>query len=175
MSEGKHCTEKTLILIRHAPTAGNQSKRYVGMRTDESISDSGRDLLAERAGSFRKITDGAVWFAGPMKRCMETAKVLAGGEKPVLIDAFREIDFGDFEGKTYEELSGDPAYQAWIDSGGMIPFPGGEERENYVNLQIQGFETLLGILGKKEKAAVICNGGTIMAIMSTLSGGAYFD
>ena len=175
MSNGMQTGEKTLILIRHAPTAGNQSRRYVGMRTDESSSDSGRDLLAEQADRLRKITNGAVWFTGPMKRCRETAEVISHGGTPIVIEAFREIDFGDFEGKTYEELSSDPAYQAWIDSGGEIPFPGGERKEDYVNLQMQGLNTLLYDLGNRQKAVLICHGGTIMAIMSTLTGGAYFD
>ncbi len=175
MSGSRHDTEKTLILIRHAPTAGNQSRRYVGMRTDESISDRARTLLAAKKEPICALTRGAVWFSGPMKRCRETAALLIPDGKPVLIDAFREIDFGDFEGKTYEELSGDPAYQAWIDSGGMSHIPGGEGIRDYVNLQEHGLHVLLKELGERRKAAVICHGGTIMAIMSVLTGGAYFD
>ncbi|MCR4705594.1 MAG: histidine phosphatase family protein [Lachnospiraceae bacterium] len=175
MREGRQNTEKTLILIRHAATSGNQNGCYIGKRTDESLSESGRNQAADMRDRFKTLAEGAIWFSGPMKRCVETAKVFAPEETPVVIDAFREIDFGDFEGKTYKELSGDHAYQAWIDSGGNLPFPGGEKREDYVNLQLQGFRSLLNRLGDRSKAAVICHGGTIMAIMSDLTGGAYFD
>ena len=43
----------------------------------------------------------------------------------------KECDFGDFENKNYKELSGNPDYQAWIDSGGTLPFPGGEDSEAF--------------------------------------------
>ena len=54
---------------------------------------------------------------------------LAQKECPLL----KECDFGDFENKNYKELSGNPDYQAWIDSGGALPFPGGEDPEGFRN------------------------------------------
>ena len=62
-----------------------------------------------------------------MRRCIQTAKILYPGRAQVKIEEFRECDFGSFEGKNYQDLSGDPVYQAWIDSGGTLGFPGGEE------------------------------------------------
>ena len=58
------------------------------------------------------------------------------------------MDFGEFEGKNYIELQKDPNYQAWIDSNGTLPFPGGESREAFIKRCEQGFyRMLVGIKG----------------------------
>ena len=53
------------------------------------------------------------------------------------------MDFGAFEGHNYQELSGDPAYQRWIDSGGTLPFPEGESREEFIRRNVAGYEKML--------------------------------
>ncbi|MFR2606513.1 MAG: hypothetical protein ACLTAX_15870 [Waltera sp.] len=47
------------------------------------------------------------------------------------------------EGHNYQELSGDPAYQRWIDSGGTLPFPEGESREEFIRRNVAGYEKML--------------------------------
>lgn len=61
-----------------------------------------------------------------MKRCMETAKLIFK-ENFYEVEELRECDFGIFENKNYKELSDCPEYQAWIDSGGTMTFPGRRE------------------------------------------------
>lgn len=97
------------------------------------------------------------------------------------------MDFGEFEGKNYIELQKNPNYQAWIDSNGTLPFPGGESREAFIKRCEQGFyRMLIGIKGRLQKmdekqpaskitAGAVVHGGTIMAILSSFYGGDYFD
>lgn len=97
------------------------------------------------------------------------------------------MDFGEFEGKNYIELQKNPNYQAWIDSNGTLPFPGGESRETFIKRCEQGFyRMLIGIKGRLQKmdekqpsskitAGAVVHGGTIMAILSSFYGGDYFD
>ena len=169
-----------LALIRHGMTASNSEKRYLG-RTNEPLSEEGRRLLLLRkeqgcypAASFL--------FSGPMTRCLQTGRLLYPEKTPLLIPEWTEMDFGEFEGKNYRELSGDARYQAWIDSGGLLPFPGGESREAFLLRCRKGLERLLRMLEKKgpgemagNMAAAIVHGGTIMALLSALCGGDYFD
>ena len=68
-------------------------------------------------------------FVSPMLRCRQTAEILFPQIPQIEIDPWREMDFGEFEGKNYAQLNGDLRYQAWIDSGGTLAFPGGESRE----------------------------------------------
>ena len=60
-----------------------------------------------------------------------------------IIEEFRETDFGAFEGKNHRELDGNEDYQAWIDSMGELPFPGGESRAEVKSRVMRGFRRML--------------------------------
>lgn len=78
-----------------------------------------------------------------------------------IVWGLQECDFGAFEGKNYQELSGDTSYQAWIDSGGTLAFPEGESREGFVRRCCAALETALQSRQESHIAAVV-HGGTIM-------------
>ena len=156
-----------IYLIRHGATAGNAEKRYIG-RTDEPLSEQGRAELGKK--QFPNIgTVGTVGTCGtvvcsPMKRCTETAELLFG-HVTLVCEKLRECDFGRFEGHNYAELNGDPDYQAWIDSGGTMPFPEGEPPEEFRKRCCEGFTETLEKLGEQESVAFVVHGGTIMSIL----------
>ena len=154
-----------ITLIRHGKTAGNLRGAYVG-RTDESLCEEGRDALLQR-----RTAKADMIFSSPMKRCVETVGILYPGQHPVLVEKLRECDFGRFEGKTWQELSGDPEYQAWIDSGGMAPFPEGESHEAFEKRCCEGFSEVYRQCREKgcQRAAIVAHGGTIMALLDAWS------
>ena len=117
-----------LTLIRHGATLSNKEGRYLG-KTDETLSPDGIGAL-EKSVTDRSYPTADVLFSGPMKRCLETAQILYPGQTPIIIPEWTEMDFGAFEGHNYQELSKDPNYQRWIDSGGTLPFPEGESRKS---------------------------------------------
>lgn len=163
-----------ILLLRHSKTLGNVQGRYIGSRTDEPLCQEGIKLLAGRT-----CPDVQAVYASPLKRCVETAKLIwpEYAEQMILEPEFRECDFGDFENKNYEELNGTPDYQAWIDSGGTLPFPGGESMEQFKERCQRAFEKLVQEIEELEvrtapglslsvfRAAVVVHGGTIMAIL----------
>lgn len=173
-----------LWLIRHGMTPGNALGKYVG-RTDEPLSARGRDILAKRqAGGF--YPDLEYVYVSPMKRCRETAAVIFPAAGLHVLEGMQECDFGDFEYKNYEELNGQPAYQAWIDSGGTAGFPGGETLLGFQDRVIQAFDDMIELLiekyhhqrrgwqrdcqgtvviGGMQREALVIHGGTIMAIL----------
>lgn len=159
----------SITLIRHGKTPGNEEHCYIG-RTDEALSDDGRAELKEKkkAGYYPEADMLAV---SPMKRCGQTAEILYPGKEQICVAAFREIDFGEFEGKNYAGLRHDERYQAWIDSGGALAFPGGESREAFIARCRSGLFSLLEELGKAQKRpghiAAVVHGGTIMALLSS--------
>ena len=67
-----------------------------------------------------------------MLRCRQTKEIIYGDQSCQIIEKWKEINFGNFEGKTYLELNGNKDYQRWIDSGGTLPFPDGESREEFI-------------------------------------------
>ena len=60
-------------------------------------------------------------FTSPMQRCRESAQILFPDREKIEIPEWKEMNFGAFEGKNYEQLNGNPQYQAWIDSNGTLP------------------------------------------------------
>lgn len=181
--------------IRHGMTRANEEHRYLG-KTDEPLSEKGiRFLQEKKKKSFFNAPE--FLYASPMKRCVQTAEILFR-RKPVLIPEWKEMDFGQFEGKNYEELKDNPDYQKWIDSNGTLPFPGGEPREQFIRRSMEGFDRMMSdILKRSEKntgiqndtdtrylnsdrgteipVAAVVHGGTIMAVLSSLTGVEYFD
>ena len=94
-----------IIFIRHGQTKGNEEKRYIG-RTDESLSQKGIEEIKNR------LYPGVdTVLVSPMKRCVETAKIIYPDSKYIICNDFRECDFGIFEGKNYDELKNDSDYQ----------------------------------------------------------------
>ena len=204
--------EKTKLLIefiRHGQTLANDEKRYIG-RTDEPLSDAGiaqlQKIIKRRNKNdiiqSRQMPD--MIFSSPMKRCIQTAEIFGAWWKErlsdreiIIIDKFREIDFGDFEMKNYAELKDNPDYQRWIDSGGKIPFPEGESRDEFIRRCVVGYNNMLkkieqlyidktafteqnGPEGKSNcegiiRVLAVVHGGTIMAVLSSLTGGDYYD
>ncbi|MBE0490558.1 MAG: histidine phosphatase family protein [Halomonas sp.] len=120
-----------LVVVRHGVTAWNQERRYQGQRDiplllPDAVPDMDRlrDHLAGEAFDAVHCSD--------LIRCRQTlAHVLPGREGMASFDArLRELDFGDYEGRTWEELKDDPRYRAWVDSAGMQATPGGESADD---------------------------------------------
>lgn len=166
-----------IVFIRHGRTPANKEHRYLG-KTDESLSPEGIEALRqEKAEKIYPEID--YLFASPMKRCIETADILYPGKDPILVPQWKEMDFGLFEGKNYQELNGDKQYQAWIDSGGTLPFPQGESRACFLQRCSQGMyesvDRYRELFTGGVKIGCVVHGGTIMALLSTFYGGEYFD
>lgn len=154
-----------ISFIRHGSTEGNLKKQYIGV-TDEPLCSVGKEALRAHCREG-KYPQAVRVIASPMKRCLETAKILYPDVVPEIYPAFRETDFGLFEGKSYEELMQDnslrPSYQEWLDSSGTLPFPKGESMEQMQRRCAEGFERLLPSL--TSDTVIVAHGGTIMSIL----------
>ena len=162
-----------IYLIRHSMTAGNLEKRYIG-KTDEPLCDAGIKLLTER-----HYPEAERVYVSPLKRCIQTAEIIYPQTELRVIKELAECDFGIFENRNYLELENCPEYQEWIDSGGTLPFPGGESREGFQKRTLLGFRKVLKECRdeKIRTAALVVHGGTIMSIMEqyAVPSGGYYD
>ena len=163
----------TIQLIRHGITKGNLEKRFIGCRTDEPLCSQGIEEI-------KKLTDAKIYndsdliFSSPLKRCIETAKLIFPHKEINIIENFKEIDFGLFENLNHKELNGNESYQRWIDSNGTNDIPGGEKLKDFADRTMDAFEKMLKASNGKSVSAV-AHGGTIMAIISALKGGNFYD
>ncbi len=168
----------TLYIIRHGATKSNKRHAYLG-NTNEPLSNEGGEqiIFYNKSGRYPKEKDNLLILSSPMLRCLQTKDILYPDTRAILLPEWKEIDFGRFEGKNYQDLNGDPDYQRWIDSGGVTAFPGGESRDEFVKRSMAGLEWCIECMEdyKQKSAVCIVHGGTIMAIMSSLTGGDYYD
>ena len=148
----------TLYLIRHGKTEANERHLYCGS-TDLPLSPAGEaELRTLRYGflSARYLTSGK-------KRTEQTLCLLFGHVSHRVDPRFREVDFGDFEMRSYEELKDMPAYQAWIsgDNEANVP-PNGESGIQMKQRVLEAFREI------REDTVLITHGGVIAAIMESL-------
>lgn len=159
-----------IILVRHGATPGNLEKKYIGS-TDEELSGWGiQDLLQKRDTLCYPAADKL--YVSPLKRCRQTARLLYPVLEQVIIEDLRECDFGQFENKNYLQLQENPAYQLWVDSGGVMAFPEGEHPEDFRRRCVKAFLEVLkreeAGSGEGETLAFVVHGGTIMSVMAAL-------
>ncbi len=150
---------REILLLRHGYTEGNALHRYNG-RTDDSLTPEGRAALAEKRYSAAPIV-----YVTPLRRTRETAAILFPGAKQITVPGLREMDFGDFEGRSYIDMADDAAYHAWLDSACLDPIPNGESRAQLLSRVGAAFRAVLAS-DKSERLVFVVHGGTFMALGS---------
>lgn len=160
-----------LLCIRHGKTKGNLEKRYIGL-TDESLLEEEKQRLPDYGYEAPQLL-----FVSSRKRARQTAQILFPGMEQIILPDLDEMNFGDFEGKNYQELQTNPVYQQYIDSGGSTPFPHGESRDEFADRMEKAFDEILRFAEKEKKTrvVVVAHGGSFMAILWRKLGGDYFS
>ena len=163
-----------LSIYRHAPTRMNRAHRYQGMQ-DEPLDWEGEQV----AYAIEPSRTTRVVYVSPLSRSRQTARILFPSAQQVVVDGLAEMDFGDFDGFTYRELSDDPRYQEWVDSGCTSQCPNGESRAQFVDRIAAGIRMVLRDARERglHEAVVVAHGGTAMAAYSAFaqSDRDYFD
>ena len=151
-----------ITLIRHGTTTANERKLYCGS-SDLPLSVVGVEQLKN---TRYPMPEESRFITSGMRRCDETLTLLFGNVEREVIPGFREIDFGAFELKSYEELKDDPAYQAWIsgDNERNVP-PDGESGEQMTRSALSSFGE---VLSDGRDAVIVTHGGVIAVIMAAL-------
>ena len=94
----------TIVLVRHGETDWNRERRYQG-HADTPLNEAGRRQAVELADGLRDEGLTAV-YTSPLRRAAETADIVAGrlGLEAEELEALREIDVGDSQGLTVDEV-----------------------------------------------------------------------
>ena len=103
-----------ICLIRHGITEGNKRKLYYG-HSDIDLAPEGVEALkAQAASGMYPNGDGADFYTTDLKRTQQTLKLIYGEREFTPMASLKEINFGDFEMKTYQELKDLEEYQEWL-------------------------------------------------------------
>jgi alpha-ribazole phosphatase len=144
--------KKKLLLLRHAEHKAARYHQFVGS-TDIALSEQGR-RQAIAVIPFIEKHRPCRCFCSPLSRCLETIQSLPGLSVDIDPD-LREVDFGAWEGKTFDQiqLSDPEAVNRWAKFDPAFSFPGGEQLEEFL-LRVQ----------KVAAAIVSCREDTILAV-----------
>ena len=115
-------------LLRHGETEWNRQRRIMGRRP-VPLSERGRAQLAVLAPHLANLGVAHV-FTSPLPRARSSAELIAAalGDLPVEDEpGLTEVDYADWEGKSFPDLADDPAYHAFRRDPLGTPFPGGGE------------------------------------------------
>lgn len=159
-----------LILVRHGETYDNFNNFYSG-KSDCSLSEKGI-VETKKLKPFIERYNINYCISSPLKRAIETANILFNGE--INIDErIREMDFGIFEGLTYEEAL--EKYPVEVNSW----------NDDYINYKISEGESLIEVYERctdflediqkhKGNVLVVTHGGVIRCILSYVFGNPKF-
>ncbi|SER83326.1 histidine phosphatase family protein [Salipaludibacillus aurantiacus] len=158
-----------IYLVRHGVTRWNKEKRYLG-HTDEPCMKERLDDLADLKSEMAGMEFDQVWTSD-LLRCRETLHYLMPGVHPVTDKRLRECDFGNWEGKTYEDLKNLKDYRRWIDHPQLQPIPAGESWREFSGRLDEWLNDLLAgqegvAAGRKTRALAVTHGGVIRYLVS---------
>lgn len=152
-----------LYFLRHGATPGNLLGQYIGA-TDQPLAESGIAQAKSLAGYYP--TPELLWVS-PMGRARQTAELLFPGVPQRVMEGLRELDFGVWEEKTWEEVGDMTVYDRWLAEDPQAAFPGGETMEHFA---LRTTAALKQILQEAEamgiqRGAVVAHGGVYMSLM----------
>lgn len=153
-------------LIRHGLTDGNLKGQYIG-RTDLPVTPEGvKELRLLKENIEYPFIERL--YCSPMLRCRQTASILYPDNEAHIIENLIEYDFGDFEGKTANELEINPAYAEWTSGKRQSP-PNGEDNTEFAKrLALALNEIVRDMMNSGvHESAVIMHGGTIMTLLAS--------
>ncbi|AHM57602.1 phosphoglycerate mutase (plasmid) [Peptoclostridium acidaminophilum DSM 3953] len=161
-----------LILVRHVQTVANAENRIYG-RLDSDFTGEGlaqlewlrRELAHERVDAV---------FSSPMSRALSVAKEMSktlqlGTETIQVRDELSEMDFGIFEGLTYEEaMQRHPVeWESYCESCMEYKIPGGE---SFAEFERRIGEFIESLEDDDSTVLIVTHGGVVQSIMTRLLG-----
>jgi broad specificity phosphatase PhoE len=158
-----------VLLVRHGDIAADMN-RYWG-QTDVPLSVHGL-VQAERVGKRLAGEDIGVIYSSDLNRALDAATVVAGHHHVPVVPCpeLREIDFGECEGLTFDEMKDRyPQTEGiWTAGGEGVSFPGGES----VLALTERLTTFAERLRCESygTALVVAHGGSLRVLVCCLAG-----
>jgi len=159
-----------IYLLRHGETEENKNKFYYG-KLDVSLNENGK-AQALKAKEFLKEVNFNKVYTSERLRTKETAKLAVDERFNNFIADKRinEMDFGEFEGKTYKEIQRlyPKEYETWSNNWMGFSPPGGE---SYLMLYNRVKEFMAELFKEQSNnILVVTHGGIIRTIFCYVLG-----
>jgi broad specificity phosphatase PhoE len=156
-----------LLLIRHgAPHEDGRGRCYGSL--DYGLSDVGRRQSSSLGRHLATVPVSAV-VSSPRARAQETAALLS--QKVRVDDRLRELDFGELEGRRYEEIAQERPefYRTWMTEPTRVRFPGGEAFDDLRSRSAGAVAELVEHFSGNT-IVVVTHGGVVRAALADVLG-----
>lgn len=156
-----------VIFIRHGETEWNFLGKYQG-QAEVPLTEKGREQARLLAKNFPSDKLDAI-YSSDLSRAMETAGFVADrfNIKVNPEPAFREMNFGDWEGLTYKEISArwQGEMEQFLKRPDILKVPNGE---NFPSLQQRATTKLYELIAKHDGQiiAVTAHGGVLRTLLA---------
>ena len=158
-----------IIFIRHGETDFNRARLYFG-HLDPDLNETGIEQLRKAKILFEKrekMPD--VVFSSDLKRCSQSMEILQIDEETekILTKDLREINFGIFEGKTYEEIKNEypEETERMINDWRNFKADKGESLKDVMIRTVKKMDEIIEKY-KNKKILVVAHAGVIQALTS---------
>ena len=160
-----------LLLVRHGVTEFNSTRRFAGYSDVELNADGYRQVERLRARLANEKIDAV--YSSDLKRALVTAEVISPGHKTdiVVCPELREINYGDAEGLTFEEIGHHhPELAESITNFSLeLSFPGGESFKGFIARTIEFVDRLNGH-AQEQTILIVSHGGVLRTLVCDLLG-----
>jgi broad specificity phosphatase PhoE len=136
-------------------------KGIAGRIAGVQLNANGRGQAEHLAGRLKGVKFDAI-YSSPMERAIETAAPLT--KAPIIATEINELDFGEWNGATFEKLNADPRWAAWNRHRSVVRIPGGELMTE-VQARVVGFMTKLHGQNSNGMYALFSHGDAIRAAL----------
>jgi len=102
-----------ILLVRHGQTDWNVERRIMGPKPI-GLNKAGRAQARALHKGLKDVPIDQI-CTSPLKRALQTAQIIdKGRDIPIVLeDNLQEIDYGDWIGRTFDEVKPDPRYKAY--------------------------------------------------------------
>ncbi|HKK96133.1 MAG TPA: histidine phosphatase family protein [Anaerovoracaceae bacterium] len=159
-----------ICFIRHGITEGNQKKWFYGSVDIPLVNEGIKELNKLKNKGLYPHEKEAIYYTSGMTRTEQTLKLLYGEVEHAIIPELREMNFGDYECKTYDELKSDDDFNRFAYTNDLeYRFPNGESKIIFANRVYKGLNKLIdNHLNNTVPSIVIAHGGVITASLDRL-------
>ncbi|MDN6196065.1 MAG: histidine phosphatase family protein [Atopostipes suicloacalis] len=157
----------TLTLFRHGLTRENEKRQYLGW-TNAPLSRKGKLETKELAKKLKGVNPDKI-ITSDLIRCQQTTNLLFPNRKSLKMSDFREMHFGDFEGKSYAELKKKEEYQDWLNSSFKLSPANGESFSIFADRIEEGLAKVIDLLEPEDmNYLLVSHAGVIRFLLSNL-------
>lgn len=153
-----------ITIFRHGLTEGNKRKAYMGWN-DSSLTE---EALTQLRSTKLDPTHYDLFVSSDSNRCVQTLGLLFPKAQPERFLELREMNFGDFQGKTYEELQNVDSYKKWLSNPFTYSPPNGESFAQFTGRIDGAWEKVVHHIleHKVRNPFIVTHGGVIKYLLS---------